>query len=378
VAGKRIALIGTMPPYRGGIAHFLETMARGLPQRGHSILPVTFSRQYPEFLFPGKTQLETSPGPSPLPTQRWIDSIGPWSWYRTASRIGEWHAEVAIYKYWMPFFAPAFATIAGRLRRRGVRTICVVDNAIPHEHRPFDHALSRWFLRSCDQLLVMSDTVERDLRTLGVDRPVRRVEHPIYDIFGPAVPKATARATLGLAENVPLLLFFGHVRRYKGLHVLLEALPALRSQLPDAHLVVCGEFYEDERATRKRIEELAVADMVTLHAEFVPNESVGAWFCAADLIVQPYVSATQSGVAQIAYQFERPSVITDVGSLAATIPHEEAGFVVPPNDPAALAAAIARFFLEQWDERLRAGVRRRRAIYTWDRFYEVLEEAMST
>jgi glycosyltransferase involved in cell wall biosynthesis len=278
----------------------------------------------------------------------------------------------------MPFFAPAFATIAGRLRRRGVRILCVVDNAIPHEQRPFDHALSRWFLNNCDTLLVMSDTVEHDLHTLRVARAIRRVEHPIYDIFGPAVPKATARAALGLPADAPILLFFGHVRRYKGLHVLLEAMPHLRSQLPNVRLVVCGEFYEDERATRARIQELGIADLVELRPQFVPNEAVGAWFCAADLVVQPYVSATQSGVAQIAYQFERPSIISDVGSLAATVPHEIAGFVVPPNDPAALAAAIARFFREGWDDRLRAGVRARRELYSWDRFYAVLEEAMST
>lgn len=378
MGGKRIALIGTMYPYRGGIAHFMETMARGLPERGHEILPVTFSRQYPDFLFPGRTQYEEHPPEKPLATQRWIDTVGPQSWFSTARRLTEWQPDALIYKYWMPFFAPAYGVISRRLRKRGSKILCVVDNAIPHERRPLDKQLSQWFLGSCDGLLVMSDTVERDLRTLHVRAPQRRVEHPIYDVFGEAVPKEQARQELGLPPDAPLLLFFGHVRRYKGLQVLLEAMPSVREQLPAAQLLVCGEFYEDERGYREQIEGLGIQDCVRLHAEFIANDQVGRWFCASDLIVQPYVSATQSGVAQIAYQFERPSIISDVGSLAETVPHEEAGFVVPPSDPAALAAAIVRYYREDWEPRLREGVRSRRGLYSWDRFYEAIEELIDS
>jgi len=376
VGGKRIALIGTMYPYRGGIAHFLETMARGLPSRGHEVLPVTFSRQYPQFLFPGKTQYEENPPAQPLQTHRWIDTIAPPSWFATSRRLAAWNPDALIYKYWMPFFAPSYGVIARRLRKRGTKILCVVDNAIPHERRPLDRQLSQWFLGVCDHLLVMSDTVEHDLHSLGIRVPQRRVEHPVYDVFGDAIPKDAARRALGLPEGAPLLLFFGHIRRYKGLHVLLDAMPALREALPGVQLLVCGEFYGNESETRDQIERLGIADCVRLHAEFVANDQVGRWFCAADLVVQPYVSATQSGVAQIAYQFERPCVITDVGSLAATVPHEEAGFVVPPEDPAALAAAILRYYREGWEERLREGVRRRRGLYSWDRFYEAVEEAI--
>jgi glycosyltransferase involved in cell wall biosynthesis len=371
---RRIALVGSMHPYRGGIAHFLETMDRGLRARGHETLPVTFSRQYPDFLFPGKTQYETDPPADPIPARRWIDTIGPWSWWSAARRIAEWKPDAVLYKYWMPFFAPSYGTILRQLRRKGVRGLAVVDNAIPHEKRPFDLQLSRYFLRQCDGLLVMSDQVMRDLDVVGVGAERRRVEHPIYDIFGEGMPREEARKQLGVDAERPVLLFFGYVRRYKGLHVLLEAMPALLERLPDALLLVCGEFYDDEAPYREQVARLGIGKSVQFHADYVPNEQVGTYFCASDVVVQPYVTATQSGVAQIAYQFRRPSIITDVGGLAEVVPHEQAGFVVPPEDPPRLAAEIARFFEEKWAPRLEAGIEVERDKYSWDRLYEAMEQ----
>lgn len=375
-SSKRIVLVGSMHPYRGGIAHFLETMDRGLRARGHETLPVTFSRQYPEFLFPGKTQYEENPGENPVDARRWIDTVGPWSWWSAASRIADWKPDAILYKYWMPFFAPGYGSILWRLRRKGVRGLAVVDNAIPHEKRPFDTALSRFFLRQCDGLLVMSDSVQRDLETLGVHAEQRRVEHPIYDIFGEGMEKAEARRLLGHDPDTPLLLFFGYVRRYKGLHVLLEAMPALLERLPEAKLMVCGEFYDDEAPYREQLRSLGLERAVEFHADYIPNQEVARYFCAADCVVQPYVSATQSGVAQIAYQFRRPSIITDVGGLAEVVPHERAGFVVPPEDPGALASEIHRYFAEGWEQRLVSGVEAEREKYSWDRLYEAMEELM--
>lgn len=373
---KRIVLVGSMHPYRGGIAHFLETMDRGLRARGHETLPVTFSRQYPEFLFPGKTQYETDPGDDPIPARRWIDTLGPWSWWSAADKIAAWQPDAILYKYWMPFFAPSYGSILWRLRRRDVRGLAVVDNAIPHERRPFDFSLSRFFLRQCDGLLVMSDSVQADLERLGVRAPSRRIEHPIYDIFGEGIPKHQARALLGLDATTPLLLFFGYVRRYKGLHVLLEAMPRLLKRLPNAKLMVCGEFYDDEKPYREQARRLGIERAVDFHADYVPNDQVSRYFCACDVVVQPYVSATQSGVAQIAYQFRRPSIISDVGGLAEIVPHERAGFVVPPEDPESLASAIARYFLENWEQRLVHGIEAERQKYSWDRLYEAMEDLM--
>ena len=372
----RITLLGPLWPYRGGIVHFLVSMARGLTARGHEVDAVTFRRQYPESLFPGKTQLDPGPAPSDLPeAPRLLDTLNPLSWRRTADEIASSEAEVVIFKYWMPFFAPALGTVARRLRRRGITVLCVVDNAIPHERRPGDLLLGRFVLGACDGLIVMSDKVRSDLDRLGIDAPVRQIAHPVYDVFGEAVPKDEARRQLGLPPDAPLFLFFGFIRRYKGLHVLLDAVPALRERVPEARVLVAGEFYADEDALRAQAEPLGEA--VRLDADYIPDEQVGLYFCAADAVVQPYVTATQSGVAQIAFHYGRPVITTDVGGLAEIVPDGEAGLVVPPENPAALADALARFVEDDLAETRAAGVRRERENYSWDRLYEAIEDLIA-
>lgn len=370
---RRIALVGTMHPYRGGIAHFTETMYRGLLDRGHEVLPVTFSRQYPDFLFPGKTQFEENPPAHPVPAERWIDTIGPWSWMSAAKKIAAWKPDAIAYMYWMPFFAPAYGTIHRQLRGKGIRGLGIVHNAIPHEQRFMDKPLSQYFLRQCDGFVVMSEAVSRDLQQIGVTAECRQVEHPIYDIFGEGIPKDLAREQLGIERDRPVMLFFGYVRRYKGLQVLLDAMPKVLERLPNAQLLVCGEFYDDEQPYRDQVARLGIEHAVRFEAGYIPSEDVGKYFCASDVVVQPYVSATQSGVAQIAYQFRRPSIITDVGGLAEVVPHERAGFVVPPEDPETLASEAARFFEEGWAPRLESGIEIERQKYSWDRLYEALE-----
>lgn len=374
---RHFALVGPLYPYRGGIGHFLETMVHGLGHRGHRVSAVTFSRQYPELLFPGKTQYETAPPAQPIDAPRLVDTVNPLSWFATARHLARLRPDAVVFKYWMPFFAPAFGTIARRLRRRGTRVLVVVDNAIPHERRPGDLALSRYFFNSVDGCIVMSDAVGRDLARLGVDVDVRQVAHPIYDIFGEAEPRADARAALGLPADAPTLLFFGFIRRYKGLHVLLDAMPRIAAALPEAQLVVAGEFYEDEAPYRQRIDALGLGDRLRLCSDYIPNEAVARYFSAADVVVQPYVSATQSGVAQIAYQFDRPLIVTDVGGLAEIVPDGEAGLVVPPEDPDALADAVIRYFREGLAARLTEGVRREKKKYSWDRLYEALEDLLA-
>ena len=368
-----LALVGPFYPYRGGIAHFLVAMHHGLAARGHTVDAYTFTRQYPERLFPGKTQLEVGPNGSGIEAERVLDTVGPLSWRRTADRIADSGADAVVFKYWMPFLAPSFGTMARRLRKRGVRVVAVVDNAIPHERRPGDHTLSRYVLSACDGLLVMSDQVRRDLGTLGVDKPVRQVRHPVYDVFGDAVPKAAAREALGLPAESPVFLFFGFVRRYKGLHTLLDAFPKVLERVPDAKLVVAGEFYADEAAYREQVARLGLTDAVRFDADYIADEAVGRYFCAADAVVQPYVTATQSGVAQIAFHFGRPVITTDVGGLAEAVPDGEAGLVVPPEDPAALAGALVRYVEEDLEEQFAAGVRRERETYSWDHVYDAVE-----
>jgi glycosyltransferase involved in cell wall biosynthesis len=373
----RIAVIGPVHPYRGGIAHFTEMTVTGLADRGHDVHPVSFSRQYPELLFPGKTQYEPgSDAPDAVRgAPRLLDSINPVSWFRTGFHLRDEAPDAVVFQYWMPFFAPAYGVVARGLRRHyGIPSVAVVHNALPHERHVGDALLSRFFLRACAGHVVMSDAVAANTRRLaGPDASLQQIAHPVYERFGEPVPREDARAALDLPEEVPVLLFFGFVREYKGLHVLLEALPDVLDDLPGLRLVVAGEPYDDAARYRDLIDRHGLHDRVQWHDEYVPSGQVPTYFCAADLVVQPYVSATQSGVAQIATHFERPMVVTDVGGLAESIPHEEAGFVVPPQDPAALAGAITRFFRDDWAGRLAEGVRERKHAQQPARLMEAIE-----
>lgn len=373
MSARRIVLVGSLPPYRGGIAHFTTAAWEVLAARGHDVHGVTFSRQYPSMLFPGSTQYEPAEVATPGPVHRWIDSVGPWSWERCARRIRALSPDAVVFNYWMPFFGPAYGSV---LRRSGAHGIGIVHNAIPHERRPFDGAFGAWFLRACRGFVVLSEEVEHDLRALGHRAPIERIHHPIYDRFGPAPDRLEARKMLGLDPERPLLLFFGYVRAYKGLDVLLEALATVRRARPQVQLLVAGEFYEDEQGYRERIRELGLQDSVHLRAGYLPDEAVAPCFAAADAVVQPYRTATQSGVAQIAYHFGRAMILTDVGGLAEIVPHDIAGLVVPPSDPLALAAAIERFYAEGLEPRLAENVRNRRSLFSWDRLAEAIERLL--
>ncbi len=371
---RHIALVGPAHPYRGGIAHFTDNLASALRKRGHDVDIHTFSRQYPEFLFPGTSQMETSLDKVPGGTTARIDSVNPLTWIQEAQRIAHSGARLAVFAYWLPFFAPAYAVMAWLLRRRGIAVFAIVHNALPHKRHPADAALSRLLFRLCDRLIVLSSSVAEAVRTLDVSTPVTLAHHPVYEQFGERVNRQDARKRLDVDSDAPLILFFGFVRRYKGLHVLIEALPEVVRSIPDVQLIVAGEFYEDEDELRRRVKELSLEEHVRFDAEYIPEENVGSYFSAADVVVQPYVSATQSGVAHIAFHFGIPLIVTDVGALAEVVPDREAGLVVPPNDPAELATAIITYFN---DKSLRAqlaeGVQARRRQYSWDGLCEIIE-----
>jgi len=378
-ASLKFAVIGPAYPYRGGIAHFNEMTMRGLQARGHAVQAITFSRQYPALLFPGETQFaadETPPENLPA-AERIIDTLNPWSWWQAVRRVDDLAPDAVVFQYWMPFFAPSYGIIARRAQQQGARVLAIVHNALPHERHLGDAALSRFFLRRCNGFVVMSDAVADELTPLRCDdAPVRRIDHPAYTRFGSAVPRAAARRHLGLPADAPVLLFFGFVRAYKGLNVVLEALPAVTEHLPDVHLVVAGEFYDDPAPYRAQIEQTGLRAHVTLHDRYVPTDEVPHYFGAADLVVQPYVSATQSGVAQIAFHFETPIIVTDVGGLAEVVPHDEAGLVVPPEDPDALARAIIRFFADDMGPELADGVRQQKQRYHPDRLVDAIESLL--
>jgi glycosyltransferase involved in cell wall biosynthesis len=376
----RIAVVGPVHPYRGGIAHFTEMTVDVLQQRGHDVRPISFSRQYPEWLFPGKTQYEpedTSPaGVAGAP--RMIDSILPWTWIQTAAHVASLEPDAVLFQYWMPFFAPAYGLMARWLRWQGIPSLALVHNALPHERHLFDDQFSRFFLQACRGHIVMSEAVASDVRSLcGSEVALEQIEHPVYERFGEPVEREDARRQLNLPEDTPVLLFFGFIREYKGLHVLLEAMPRIREEIPRVRLVIAGEAYDDAERYRSLIREHDLEDAVVWHDGYIPGDDVPAYFGAADLVVQPYVSATQSGVAQIAFHFETPMVVTDVGGLAEVVPHEDAGLVVPPEDPPALAAAVVRFFENGMAPELCVGARRQKEKHSPDRLGEAVETLIS-
>jgi D-inositol-3-phosphate glycosyltransferase len=341
-----IVSIGPAHPLRGGIAQFNEEFAWALAQRGHRLELISFSRQYPSLLFPGRTQTTDEPPARALERHRAVDSVNPLSWLRAAGSIRRQRPDLVLIHYWMPFLAPALGGIARRLRRGGVRTAGIVHNALPHERRRIDPALGRFFFNSCDALVTLSPTVSADLEALGVRTPLVAGRHPRYAQFGEAMPRRDALEKLGLKPGGPLLLFFGFVRKYKGLRTLLEAMPRIREALPEVRLIVAGEFYEDRGPYDDMIRQSGLAGRVEVRDRFIPTEEVRLLFSAADLVVQPYLSATQSGVGAIASAFERPIIATRVGGLAEEIEGEGVGLVVSPGDPSELAAAVVRFFEE--------------------------------
>ncbi len=373
--GSRLSLVVVGPsyPYRGGIAHFTDRLVTGLRGRGHRVDVVTFKRQYPSLLFPGESQFEPGSETAPTDASRLIDTLNPLTWIRTARRIARLKPDAVLFGYWMPFMAPAFGVMARLVRRAGIPVLVLAHNVLPHERHRGDLWLNRFFLKAGGGFVVMSDTVRRDLTRVGVQGPVERVAHPVYDTFGPAMDRDGARRRLDLPPDARVLLFFGLIRKYKGLHVLLHAMPAILARLPDVHLVVAGEFYDDAEAYRDQIQSLEIGSRVHIHAGYVPNEEVAVFFSAADLVVQPYLSATQSGVAQIAFHYDRPVVVTDVGGLGESVPDGRAGFVTPPNDPDALAAAILQFFENDLAAPFTAGVQEEKKKFSWDRVYEAVE-----
>ncbi len=338
---RRIALVGPLHPWRGGLAQYLQLLGEALEAHAE-VRAVTFTRQYPEILFPGTSQLDPEAPRPPFPTAALLDSIAPWTWRAAAAHLEGFQPGAVVLKWWMPFFGPAFASTVGPLRRRGTRVVLVCDNLVPHEPRPFDAAFSDWMMRNSDGYLVMSDAVERDLDRLKPGAPRRRVPHPFYAQFDRGRwTRETARARLGLAGEVAL--FFGYVRRYKGLDTLLSAWPAVRARRPGATLVVAGEAYEDTAAYRA-LAEAAGPGAVRWIDRYIPDDEVEALFRAADVAVLPYRSATQSGVTHVAYALGVPVIATRVGGITETVREGETGLTCPPEDPAALADAIARYF----------------------------------
>lgn len=342
----RVVLIGPVYPYRGGIAHYTAMLARALAER-HETLVISFKRQYPGWLYPGKSDRDPSQRPLRVEAEYVLDPVDPRTWRHAARRATEFGADLVIMQWWTTFWAPAFGVLARLLRRQGHRVVFVIHNVLPHEARPWDRAVARGALRAGHGFVVSTEQEKSNLLAVLPDTPQSGVvvrPHPVYDMFAADAPAPReARERLGLPGNAPVLLFFGLVRPYKGLMHLIEALREVRSLGLDFHLVVAGEFWEDKRTYLEALERTGLVAHVTVVDRYIPDEELSLYFSACDAVVLPYVHATQSGVAQLAIGFNRPVIGTSVGDLPQMSGLGESVILVPPANSQALAQAIVGF-----------------------------------
>jgi len=368
VEGKNtIVLVGPAYPLRGGIAHFNESFAKALAEDGYHVKIVSFYLQYPSFLFPGKTQLAEGDPPRDLEIHPLISSINPLSWKKTAGMIFSWKPSLVVIRFWIPFMGPALGSIAKRLRNTGVKVIGLVDNAIPHEARPADRILSRYFFKNCDAFFTLSKSVGDDIQKLAPGKPVESSPHPIYDFFGDKISRSQALKQLNLRPEFQYILFFGFIRKYKGLDLLMEGFAKSGLKNQNVKLVVAGEFYDESSVYFDLAKSLKIEDSIVFRNEYIPEAEVKNYFCSASIVAQTYRSATQSGVTQIAYHFERPMLVTNVGGLAEIVPDGKAGFVVEPN-PVAIAESLARFFQEDLEQVFEKNVAIEKKHFSWSYF----------
>jgi glycosyltransferase involved in cell wall biosynthesis len=375
----KIAILGTAHPLRGGLAAFNERLAYQLQQQGHQVTIWSFSLQYPSFLFPGKTQFTDEPAPQGLDIRTTVNSVNPLNWLSVGAAMNKEQYDLVIVKFWLPFMGPAFGTILRRAKRNGkTKVLCVVDNIIPHEHRPGDKQFTNYFIGAVDAFVTMSKDVLKDVKTFTA-KPSFFTPHPIYDSYNEPVSKEEACRKLGLDPAKKYMLFFGFIREYKGLDWLLQAMSDERIIRSGMELIAAGEYYNKdvEIANNAVIAQFDLAKRVHMVTDFIPNSEVRYYFCAADLVVQPYKHATQSGITQIAFHFGKPMVVTNVGGLAEVVPDGKVGFVAEP-DPTSIADAIMRFqspdALPGFEEHI-ADERRK---YSWDTFTDVLMKAVAS
>lgn len=369
----KIVIIGPAYPLRGGIANFNEALARALQEQGHEVKLFSFSLQYPSFLFPGKTQFDTGPGPDDLNIETVINSVNPLNWGKVAKMIKAEQPDLAIFRFWLPFMGPSLGVIARKLKKANIKVVAITDNVIPHESRPGDKSFTRYFVKACDGFIAMSRAVLEDLNQFTDNQNKRFLPHPIYNIFGDKVEKTEALKKLGWDEKDKHLLFFGLVRKYKGLDILLEAMGDERLKAMNVKLVVAGEFYEDQALYKQMIERLGLQDNVMIRDEYIPSDEVKYYFCASDMVVQTYKTATQSGVTQIGYHFDRPMLVTDVGGLAEIIPHNKVGYVTPV-DSKAVADALFDFYKNDKEAEFTANTVIEKERFSWESFVSGVEE----
>lgn len=372
----KILIVGPAWPYRGGIADFDERIAREYIKKGDEVEIFTFTLQYPSFLFPGKTQYSPDPRPEDLDIKRKVNSVNPFNWIKVGRELKKKNADLLIIKFWLPLMAPCFGTIARIVKGNGkTKVVSILDNIIPHEHRPGDKILSKYFVSSIDAFIAMSKSVYDDLKSLNDKKPCLLSPHPIYDNFGTAVSREEAIGSLGLDPSAKYMLFFGFIRDYKGLDILLKAIADERIKNSDIKLIVAGEFYNNSETYFELEKQLGLEGKIIWRTDFIADEQVKNYFCASDIIVQPYKTATQSGVTQIAYHFEKPMLVTNVGGLPEIVPNGKVGYSVEP-EAKVIADAINDFYANERYSEFVENIKEEKKKYSWDRMLENVGKAM--
>jgi glycosyltransferase involved in cell wall biosynthesis len=367
----KVVIIGPAHPLRGGLATFNQRLAKEFIQTGYDCSIYSFSFQYPSFLFPGKTQYTDEPAPDKIKINSVINSINPFNWVKIGNRLKKEKPDIIVVRFWLPFIGPSLGTILRRAKKnKHTKVVAITDNIIPHEKRLGDKPFTKYFLKSCDAFVTMSEKVMNDLRLFEKEKPARFVQHPLYDTFGEIISKQEARKHLGLPPDEKIVLFFGFIRKYKGLDLLLEAMINLKNS--GVKLLIAGEFYEDEKPYKEQIERLNIADQLILRTDFIPDSEVKYYLCAADAVIQPYRNATQSGVTPLAYHFEKPMIVTNVGGLPSLVSHNKVGLVVEP-DPASLSNGILQFY-QLGEDYFIPHLRSEKQKYSWTNLTNIITE----
>ena len=371
-----IVIIGTAHPYRGGLAAFNERLATQFLDEGHKVEMYTFTLQYPSFLFPGKTQFTDAPAPARLDIKRRINSCNPLNWFSVGKEIRKKKPDLVVFAYWMSFMAPCFGTIARCIRRdKSIRCVGLVHNMIPHDPKAIDRFVPRYYVKAMEGFTTLSEAVIADINHFDhAGKPKTWAPHPIYDHYGSRIPKAEARKQLGLDADGKYVLFFGFIRDYKGLDLLIDAFGDPRLQDMGVKLIVAGEFYGSPEPYLERIRSLDISDIVILHNDYIPDSRVNLYFCAADIVAQPYKNATQSGVTQVAFHFEVPMLVTNVGGLAEIVPDGKIGYVVPP-EAQAITDALIDYYNVQREAAFTQALLEEKKKYTWNRMTTAVLQA---
>ena len=377
---KNIVILGTAYPFRGGLASFNEMLARTFGKHGKQVNVITFRIQYPKWLFPGKTQLSESSSPDDLCISRMVNSVHPFNWWRVGRYIRKLNPDAIILRYWTPFMAPCLGTICRIVsKNRHTAILSLLDNVVPHEKHFYDHILTRYFINSVQGFIYMSQRVKIDLDKFTITKPSLFAPHPVFNNFGEKIPRAEACQQLQLPVDKRYLLFFGLIRNYKGLDLMLDAWANLRKnrRADDKKLIVAGEFYTDKTRYIQQAKRLGVEGDVIWHDHFISDEDVKYYFSAADVLIQPYKSATQSGVTQIAYQFETPVIVTNVGGLAEIVSDGQVGYVVEP-DALSIAQAIEKIYEPDHLKQMSENMMMEKHRFSWEYFTEQLEKLYET